>query len=231
MKLLAVDTAANLCAACVWDTDADEERGRCVRDIGKGHAEVLMGVIEEALQTAGCGYGDLGAVAVAVGPGSFTGIRVGVAAARGLALALNIPSAGVTTLDALMEEAAALHPDEAVMAAIDARRDRVYVAARDAGGEMTLAPQIVDVAAAAKLATDADIAPTGPVLTGSGAAAVHTAASRTLEIAGEAATADIATYARLAVRHGFDHGKPRPLYLREADARPQVGFALPRRGG
>src|SRR4051794_26516035 len=100
MKILAIDTAANLCAACVFDGDADRELGRSVRDIGKGHAEVLMDVIAEALAAAGAAFGDLDAVAVAVGPGSFTGIRVGVSVARGLALAQKIPAAGVSTLDA-----------------------------------------------------------------------------------------------------------------------------------
>ncbi|MBE0692228.1 MAG: tRNA (adenosine(37)-N6)-threonylcarbamoyltransferase complex dimerization subunit type 1 TsaB, partial [Aquamicrobium sp.] len=84
MRLLAIDTAADLCAACVRDTDGGE-RGRSVLDLGKGHAEHLMGVIEAALREAGCGFADLDAVAVSVGPGSFTGVRVGVAAARGLA--------------------------------------------------------------------------------------------------------------------------------------------------
>jgi tRNA threonylcarbamoyl adenosine modification protein YeaZ len=96
MKVLAIDTSANLCAACVKDTG---ELGRAVRNLGKGHAEHLMAVIDEALSAAATTYAELELIAVAVGPGSFTGIRVGVAAARGLALALKIPSVAVTTLD------------------------------------------------------------------------------------------------------------------------------------
>src|SRR5947208_2086161 len=60
MKILAIDTAANLCAACVFDGEADRELGRSVRDIGMGHAEVLMDVIAEALAAAGAGFADLG---------------------------------------------------------------------------------------------------------------------------------------------------------------------------
>src|SRR5690606_8172147 len=127
MKLLAIDTAANLCAACVYDTQAGE-RGRAVLDLGKGHAEHLMAVIEEALTAAGCAYTDLEAVAVSVGPGSFTGVRVGVSAARGLALALGIPAVGVSTLEALAAEARGDAP-RAVLARVEAGRGQAYVAA------------------------------------------------------------------------------------------------------
>src|SRR5690242_6358756 len=101
MILLAIDTAANLCAASVHDSAADRELGREVLDIGKGHAERLMGVIGSALGQAGVGYRDLERIGVAVGPGSFTGVRVGVAASRGLALALGIAAVGVDTLEAI----------------------------------------------------------------------------------------------------------------------------------
>ncbi len=128
MKLLAVDSAANLCAACVWDTEAERELGRSVADIGKGHAERLMATIAEALAAAGADYSDLGRLAVSTGPGSFTGVRVGVSAVRGLALALKVPATGVTTLDALAVEAAITFPSQPVMVAIEAGRGDLYVA-------------------------------------------------------------------------------------------------------
>ena len=66
-------------------------------DLGKGHAEHLMAVVHDAMSAAqGSTIRDLGTIAVSVGPGSFTGVRVGVSAARGLALALKIPAVGVT---------------------------------------------------------------------------------------------------------------------------------------
>ncbi|MEO9830291.1 MAG: tRNA (adenosine(37)-N6)-threonylcarbamoyltransferase complex dimerization subunit type 1 TsaB, partial [Nitratireductor sp.] len=110
MKVLAIDTAAELCAACVFDAGASRELGRSVREIGKGHAEALIPVMAGALAAAGCDYSDLGAIAVAAGPGSFTGVRIGVAAARGLALALDIPATGVTTLAALAHDARGVFP-------------------------------------------------------------------------------------------------------------------------
>lgn len=224
MILLALDTVANLCAANVWDADAGRELSRCVRDPGKGHAEILMSVIDEALAAGGKRHADLGGIAVAVGPGSFTGIRVGVSAARGLALALSIPSAGVSTLDALADEARAAFPGRAVLVALDARRDEIYVAAAGADSAQLAAPRIVRLPEAVALARQG-----APVLAGNAAKVIAEAAGGGFDIATQAATADIATYARLAVRQGFAGEKPRPLYLRGADAKPQEGFALPRR--
>lgn len=226
MIVLAIDTVANLCAACVWDTQAGRELGRCVQDPGKGHAEHLMGVIAEALSAAGATYADLDAVAVAVGPGSFTGIRVGVATARGLALALKVPSTGVTTLDALAEEARDRFPDREIMAVIDARREQLYLARYGPAGDRVLGPVISTLADAVS-----EVGVSDTVLAGSAAEAVRAAAGRKLDIAGTAATADIAVYARLAALHGSADTPPRPLYLRNADARPQEGFAVARRPG
>lgn len=226
MILLAIDTVASLCAACVWDAEAGRELGRCVRDPGKGHAEMLMAVIDEALAGAGKRLAGLDAVGVAVGPGSFTGIRVGVATARGLALALGIPSVGVSTLDALSVEARERFPGRPVMAAIDARRDELYVAAYDASGVRVYGPAIVGLPEAVTMADEMSA-----VLVGSAARMIAEGAGAAPDVAGDAATADVATYAKLAARRDLKGDKPRPLYLRGADAKPQEGFALPRRGG
>ena len=224
MKLLAIDTAANLCAACVFDGAADRELGRSVRDIGKGHAEVLMDVIAEALAAAGAGFGHLGAIAVAVGPGSFTGIRVGVSVARALALAEGIPAAGVSTLEALAFEARQSFGDKPVLSAIDGGRDGIYAAIYDGFGKIIYAPDVVDFETLRGLADRA------AVVTGTAARRVTDAApTNGLLIGPERATADVAAYARIALANGFAGGKPRPLYLRAPDARPQAHLALPRK--
>lgn len=224
MKLLAIDTAANLCAACVWDTDAGVERGRSVADLGKGHAEFLMATIDAALEAAGCGFPDLGMLAVATGPGSFTGVRVGVATSRGLALALKIPAVGVSTLDAIAAEAAQVHPGRKVLAAIDAGRDELYVALYDELAKTVYGPLVTTHATALEIAHQSL-----PVLAGSAARAIASGlAPLSFEIGPEAATADIATYARIAAARGPGEQPPVPLYLREPDAKPQAGFVLPR---
>jgi tRNA threonylcarbamoyladenosine biosynthesis protein TsaB len=223
MRLLAIDTSANRCAACVFDTESGE-LGRAVRDLGKGHAEHLMAVVQEALAEAGSSYAELNRIAVSVGPGSFTGIRVGVAAARGLALALKIPSVGITTLDALAKEARFAFAGREILAVIDARRGQFYLAGYDAGGILTEGPMVATLSEVVDMIADGN-----PVLNGNAAGMVNEAVGLKLDIAGQSATADIGVYARLAAQQDATGEPPRPLYLRGADARAQEGFAVARR--
>ena len=222
MRLLAIDCAASLCAACVYDAAAGLELGRSVLDLGKGHAEHLMAVIEAALKASGIGYRDLSAIAVSIGPGSFTGLRVGVSAARGLALALKIPAIGVTALEALAAEAARGFPGRAVLAALDAGREEIHAALYDKALVLTYGPAATNLVEATAMARRADA-----VLAGTAAPLIATAAGHAFDTGPVTSTVDIATYARLAAAKGPGE-KPKPLYLRGADAKPQAGFILPR---
>jgi len=222
MKVLAIDCAASLCAACVYDVAAGRELGRAVLDLGKGHAEHLMAVIAEALKAGETDYAGLGAIAVSVGPGSFTGLRVGVSTARGLALALNIPAIGVTTLEALAAEAAVAFPGRAVLAALDAGREEIHAALYDKALVLTYGPAVTTLPEASALASEASA-----VLAGTAAAQIAALVGRLSDIGPQAATADIFTYARLAAAKG-EGERPKPLYLRGADAKPQAGFILSR---
>ncbi|MET3660538.1 tRNA threonylcarbamoyl adenosine modification protein YeaZ [Aquamicrobium ahrensii] len=224
MIVLAIDCSAGLCAACVYDAGAGVEQGREVRDLGKGHAEHLMAVIDAALKEAGKTFAELDAIAVSVGPGSFTGVRVGVATARGLALALNIPAIGVTTLEALAAEASRQFPGRPVLAVLDGGRGEIHAALYDEELRPLFGPAAASLEEASRLAAE-----TSAVLAGTVAGAVADSVGSTFDIAPPKPTADIAVYARLAARKG-PGDKPRPLYLREADARPQAGFVLPRTG-
>jgi len=224
MKVLAIDCAANLCAACVYDAGAGQELGRAVLDLGKGHAEHLMAVIAEALKAGATAYAGLGAIAVSVGPGSFTGLRVGVSTARGLALALKVPAIGVTTLEALAAEAAGAFPGRAVLAALDAGREEIHAALYDEMSVLTYGPAVVTLADAVAMASERS-----SVLAGTAATRIAASAGRAFDIGPETATADILTYARLAAAKG-EGERPKPLYLRGADAKPQAGFILSRQG-
>ena len=224
MILLAIDCAASLCAATVYDTSTHKELGRCVRDLGKGHAEHLMGVVEEALRQAGIAYADLGLIAVSTGPGSFTGVRVGVSAARGFSLALKVPAIGITTLEALAAETRDALGPRTVLAALDAGREEIHAALYDENGLALREPAVLSLAAAAEIAASGQMA-----LAGTAAQLVADAVvvDKAFAFGPMLATADIGTYARLAA--GKEPGeRPKPVYLRAPDAKPQAGFVLPR---
>ena len=125
MKCLVLDTALSACSAAL--VDGDTVRSNRFEAMQKGHAEALLPMIDEVLAEAGCSYKDLDRLAVTVGPGAFTGLRIGLSTARGLAVALDLPLAGVTTLEALAVAAANAEPsDQDIAVAIDARRGQVY---------------------------------------------------------------------------------------------------------
>lgn len=226
MLTLAIDTAAAACQAAIHDSDGDHIPGLAGEIIGRGHAERLMAVIEAALDEAGVDLDRIGRVAVTVGPGSFTGIRVGVSAARGLALALGIPSVGVGSLEAIGIPAAATSGSP-VLAAIDARRGEVYAQLFDGRGLSMNEPGVMTPAGAAARADSA-----GASLAGSGAGIVAASAEMSggrLPILSDSETVDIAAVARIGAGRAGPFEKPKPLYLRSADARPQAGFAVARK--
>jgi tRNA threonylcarbamoyl adenosine modification protein YeaZ len=222
MIVLAIDTTSALCAACVYDSTVDKELGRAVLDLGKGHAEHLMAVVEDAMRQAGIGFPKLDRIAVAVGPGSFTGVRVGVAAARGLALALKIPAVGVTTLEAIAADTANQFAGKSIMVVLDAGRGEINAAIYDGAGAPVYGPVATTLVEAARLAREQ-----ARLLAGSAAAIVAEEAGGAFLFGPASATADIRIYARLGAAKGIGE-KPKPLYLREADAKPQAGFVLPR---
>lgn len=214
MIVLAIDTAGVDCAAAVFDSSSETVLARVSETIGRGHAERLMAMIEEAVTTSGLNLDKVEKIGVTVGPGSFTGIRVGVAAARGLALALGIDCVGVCTLEVLARTV----PETAapVLAAINAHRDEVYVqtfrngVALDEPALVTLEDFLSRAAAP------------GTRVIGSAAALISDPEAQT-----EPDHYPIEIVARISAVTKAQ-GKAKPLYLRGPDAKPQTGFAVSR---
>ena len=122
MRILALETSAKAVSAAV--TEDGKVLCSGYQDTGLTHSRTLMPIVEAMLKNTGLTVQDCDAVAVAAGPGSFTGIRIGVSAAKGLAFAADKPCAAVSTLEAMARNVA--HMDAPVVCAMDARRSQIY---------------------------------------------------------------------------------------------------------
>jgi tRNA threonylcarbamoyladenosine biosynthesis protein TsaB len=213
MRLLVIDTALGACTAAVFE----DARPLSIRfePMTKGHQERLGGLVRDIMAEAGCGFDRLDRIGVTVGPGSFTGLRVGLAFAQGLGAALDRPVVGISALNAL---AASLNePSGPIAALIDARRGQVY--ARFFADGAPLGPdEALSLDDAARR-----VAEQGPeiALVGNGAAVLADAfpdlrfARRDDRVAPSAQA-----LARLSAAADPTTHPPRPLYLRAPDATP-----------
>jgi tRNA threonylcarbamoyladenosine biosynthesis protein TsaB len=148
MLILAIDTALDACAAAVLDTDAGKLIAQESQAMKRGHAEALMPLIGRVIAASGTAFAGLGRIAVTTGPGSFTGLRVGLSAARGIALAANIPVVGVTTLTAYAAPIVSQNAEHPVVSAIDARHDHVYLQVVSGNGSALVRPRVAPLAEA-----------------------------------------------------------------------------------
>jgi len=126
MLILGIDTAAAPCCAAVYDTDKQQTLGSVVINNKLTHSVTLMPVVSDLLRNSGIAIEDIDLFAVANGPGSFTGLRIGISAVKGMAFAASKPCAAVSTLEAMAYNVAVC--DGIVCAAIDARCNQVYTA-------------------------------------------------------------------------------------------------------
>jgi tRNA threonylcarbamoyladenosine biosynthesis protein TsaB len=145
MLILAIDTALEACAAAVLDTAANKVIGRESQSMKRGHAEALMPVIARVMKAAGLSFGDLDRVAATTGPGSFTGLRVGLSAARGIALAAEKPAIGITTLAAYAAPIVSEGGAAPVISAIDARHNNVYFQVVTGDGSSLIRPRVATI--------------------------------------------------------------------------------------
>ena len=203
MRVLAFDSCLGACSAALLD-----EGGPIAaryEQMPRGQAERLVPMVEEVRAEAGLAWSAIDLVCVTIGPGSFTGVRIGLAAAQGFAIACDLPILGVTTLEAL---ACAAPPGRPALVAIDARRGQLYAQPFAAGGVPLAPPQALAPEAAALLA------PVGAVILGSGAPLLKKGSDPFFP---EARIFGRLAFARAAeARRG---APPKPLYLRGADAK------------
>jgi tRNA threonylcarbamoyladenosine biosynthesis protein TsaB len=226
MRVLAIDTALAACAAAVLDTDhgvlASESQSMV-----RGHAEALVPLVARVMKQSDTTFPDLGRIAVTTGPGSFTGVRVGLAAARGFGIATGVPVVGVSTLAVYAAPYLAGNGRLAVVAAIDARHDHVYLQVFAPGGQSLVSPKLAPLSEAIAAASGAPA-----YLVGSAARAVaaglakNAAAPRAVD---PRDAPDIVWVAQIGAVTPQTQSAPNPQYLRAPDAQPQHAAQLPRR--
>ncbi|MFO1103702.1 MAG: tRNA (adenosine(37)-N6)-threonylcarbamoyltransferase complex dimerization subunit type 1 TsaB [Methylocystis sp.] len=213
MRILAIDTALPAVSACVLDQDATAPIAAESIEMERGHAEALLPLVKRVMGKVEGGFASLDRIAVTVGPGSFTGIRIGLAAGQAIALACRAEIVGVSTLAALAAPLILDPFDGVVAAAIDARHGKVFIAAFGSAGRPLLSPRRAGAHEALRALGS------GPLLLiGSGAPLLAKEARLRgvpVKIASEQAAPDIAFVARLGLAAQPETAPARPLYLKE----------------
>ena len=220
-----MDTSTVGCSAALW-RDGGIVAGRWA-EMARGQSEALVPMVQDVMIEAKHPYEDLDAVAVTVGPGAFTGLRIGLAAARGMALALSVPCLGITTLETIAHGVdKAARSGRNILTVLDTKREDIYVQAFDQG----LDP--IGPAAAVALEAVREFIPMGAVVIAGDVvdrvASVLEKDISDITIAPGLGIPDAAVVAEIAAARwhlGQDAPLPEPLYLRPPDAK------LPKDGG
>jgi tRNA threonylcarbamoyladenosine biosynthesis protein TsaB len=219
MLILAIDTALDACAAGVLDTDAGELIAQESLAMKRGHAEALMPLIARVIKASGVGFAGLDRIAVTTGPGSFTGLRVGLSAARGIALAADKPVVGLTTLTAYAAPVVSQNAGQPVISAIDARHDHVYFQVVGGDGRSLIPPCVAPIEEALGASRFG-----APHLVGNAAKILADRwpahALPPFKVDAQPAP-EIAWVAWLGAAVSPDSAPARPYYLRAPDAKPQ----------
>lgn len=225
MIVLAIDTALDYCAAAVLDAGTRTMIAQETLEMKRGHAEALMPLIARVMKASGRSYLDLDRIAVTTGPGSFTGLRVGISAARGIGLAANKPVVGLTTLSAYVAPLVAEQQEQPIVAAIDARHDHVYFQAVAGNGAVLMRPAVIpieDTFAAARFGALRMVGNAARLLADRWPRNVPAPA-----LVDARPGPDIAWVAWLGAATEPDAAPAKPFYLRSPDAKPKPGFVVP----
>jgi len=226
LRILAIDTALGLCSACVFDTVSDTAISSESIPMDRGHAEALMPLIERVMDRVEGGFSSLDRVAASIGPGSFTGLRVGLSAGRAIAMATDIPVVGVNTLSAFAAPYLDQSSDAWIVSVIDARHSHVYLQLMGSDGKLALPPQIISIVDAVVAIGGKPVRVVGSAATLFGAALREAGQSPAIEL--DRAGPDIDWIARLGAIADPQFAPPSPLYLRPPDALPQTNGRIAR---
>jgi tRNA threonylcarbamoyladenosine biosynthesis protein TsaB len=230
MNILAFDTCFDGCSVCVAERRGEDivELSTMMERFETGHAERLVPMIRETMESARLGFDQLALIAVTIGPGTFTGTRIGVAAARALALASNAKTVGASSLAVMAGVAGREINADALAVVVDARRGEVYAQVFGEGGALDARspPQLLSIEEAAHLGGGGSI-----VFVGSGASAVAEVATREGRNVAARLPDLLPSASALARIAGVLETSDAPLvpfYLRPPDAKPQDGKAIAR---
>ena len=218
MMILAIDTALDACSAAVLDTDSGNTIAIESQAMQRGHAEALMPLIARVMKESGIGFAGLDRIAVTTGPGSFTGLRVGLSAARGLALSAEKPVVGLSTLAAYAAPVVAENGPHPILSVIDARHDHVYFQLVGGDGSLMLKPKVAPIAEALEAAQFGALHLVGNA---ANILAERWPADATPPVKVDRQPApDITWVAWVGAAIDPESAPPRPFYLRAPDAKP-----------
>lgn len=230
MNILALDTSMGVCGAAVLLAGGATQRiVLCEENMARGHAEALMPMVAEVMTGAGLDFADLDLIAATLGPGSFTGVRIAIAAARGFALVTGAKLWGTDSLTVMARTAVtggAVESGEPFAVAVDARGDMLYLGLYDGEGHKRDGPLLIGADEAVTLLGDIAHA------VGNGAAHLAEAAHRRgrhVHATRQDLQPSAASLAELALEADETLPTLRPLYLRPPDAKPQAVMAVARR--
>ena len=218
MKLLAIDTAMAACSVAVHDSQG--VLAKAFVPMERGHAEAIAPMLRDVMAEARQEFAALDRIVVTIGPGTFTGVRIGLAMARGLGLALDIPVIGADTLSAIAANAPAIKTP--LLVASDARGDQVYAALFDKSGQMLQAPAVISIDVCLRLLPKGSMQVLGTA--GDAVIAASTRFDLTRCRAGD--LPDAAVFGRRGLDLPVADAMPAPLYLRAPDAKPRTTSAI-----
>jgi tRNA threonylcarbamoyladenosine biosynthesis protein TsaB len=208
------------CSAAVFESEGGGLLAQHFEPMATGQAERLAPMVRETMAEAGMNFGALDRIATTVGPGTFTGLRIGLSFARGLSLALGLPVVGISTLRAIAANITANPEHLSILSAIDARRGNCYLQLFTADLAPLTDPRVCSLAEASVFIPQGRHLAVGSAVS---SLVSHLDRARTTLLKADAQDlSTAASVARLASLEVPGTLPPEPLYLRRPDAKPQI---------